>query len=135
MGTVNVDERDVCAGALLRSMGTARMEFAAGGQLRRVGHHAADRVQPLFSLCHVGQGAEQALCIGVGRISEQFILVAVLNDFAGIDYGDVVAGFGHDAQVMGDEQHGSIVLGLQVTDQFQDLSLDGYVQRGSRLVR
>ena len=44
-----------------------------------------------------------------------------LDDPAQVHNGDVVAGFGNDTQIVGDEQHGHLMFGLQFPDQLQDL--------------
>jgi hypothetical protein len=51
-----------------------------------------------------------------------------------LHHGDAVGDLGHDAEVVGDEDHPHALLALQLADQRQDLRLRGHVQRGGRLV-
>jgi hypothetical protein len=46
----------------------------------------------------------------------------------------LVGDLAHQAQVVADEQHAHAALGLQPRQQFQDLALDGHVQRRGGLV-
>lgn len=54
--------------------------------------------------------------------------IAGCDNFALTQHDDMVGDFGHDAEVVGDEQHVGSVFLLQVTDQFEDLQLCGHVK-------
>src|SRR5882672_9041165 len=55
-------------------------------------------------------------------------------NLARVENGHSVAGFRYDSHVMSDQNHGHSERFLEVFHQFQDLSLNGYVESGSRLV-
>ena len=59
---------------------------------------------------------------------------ALLDDLALAHDVDPVGHAAHDAEVVGDEQHGHAELALQRLQQLEDLRLDGDVERGGRLV-
>ena len=82
----------------------------------------------------VRDGAEQAHRVGVLRRGEQPGRRRLLDDLAGIHDGHVVAGLGHHAEVVGDEDDGRAGLGAQLGQQIEDLRLDGDVERRGRLV-
>ena len=65
---------------------------------------------------------------------KNLLLGAVLHNVAGVDDRHLVADLGHNAHVVGDQQHGGVVLFAQVGDQVQHLGLDGHIQRGGGLV-
>ena len=66
---------------------------------------------------------------------EQFTDGRAFNDFAGIHHGDLVAHFGDDAEIVGDQNDRSAACGLQLAHQIENLRLQGDIERGGRLVR
>ena len=52
----------------------------------------------------------------------------------GVHHRDVVGPPGHDAEVVGDEDHRHVPLALLRLEQVEDLRLHGHVERGGRLV-
>ena len=59
---------------------------------------------------------------------------AGFHDLAVIDDHDLVGDIGHHAEIVRDQQHRHVELGLQVAQQLQDLRLDRHVERRRRLV-
>ena len=68
------------------------------------------------------------------RIEENLLDITVFNDLSAVHDADAVGNVGNNAQVMSDVQRGEPKFLLQITDQLQDLSLNGNVQRSRRLV-
>ena len=60
---------------------------------------------------------------------------APLHEPPVVDHDDLVGHVRHHAEIVGDEEHRHVQLGLQVADELEDLRLDGHVQRRGRLVR
>ncbi len=65
---------------------------------------------------------------------EDLMGVAALDDLAAMHHADPLGHFAHDAEIVGDEQHGHVELGLEIEEKLQDLRLDGHVERRGRLV-
>jgi len=59
---------------------------------------------------------------------------ARLHDAPGVHHGDAIAGSGHDAQVVRDEDHCEAVLLLQLLEQPEVLRLDREIEARGRLV-
>ncbi len=68
------------------------------------------------------------------RVVEDLALRPHLDDAARVHDHDHVRDLGHDAQVVGDQDHGRVELVLQAVDQLDDLGLDRHVERGRWLV-
>ena len=79
--------------------------------------------------------AEQADGVGMLRAGEQFVDRRALDDLAGIHHRDLVADFGDDAEIVGDQDDRGAAGRLQFAHQVEDLRLQGDVERGGRLVR
>src|SRR5690606_3341707 len=60
---------------------------------------------------------------------------ADLHELAQIEDPDLITQVADHRQVMGDQQIGQLKSGLQVLEQIQNLSLNGYIQRRDRLVQ
>jgi hypothetical protein len=58
----------------------------------------------------------------------------LLDDFAGIHHADAIRDFGNDGKIVGNEDQPHVALGLQRREQVENLRLNGYIQRGGRLV-
>ena len=59
---------------------------------------------------------------------------AALDDLAVVHDAHPVGHLAHDAEIVGDEQHRHVELGLELEQQVEDLRLDGHVERRGRLV-
>ena len=62
---------------------------------------------------------------------EQFLDRRLFHLAAGIHHDDALRGFGHHAEIVGDQDHRRPELALQIEDNLEDLRLDGDVERGS----
>ena len=65
---------------------------------------------------------------------QHFALVAGLHLLPQLHDHHPVGDVGHHTKIMGDEQHAGPVFLLQFSDQLEDFSLSGHIQRGGRLV-
>jgi hypothetical protein len=80
-------------------------------------------------------GAQERLGVGMLGGAEDAFDGALFDDLALFHHADPVGQLAHDAEVMGDEQHGHAEPRLQLLEQRQDLRLHGDVERGRGLVR
>ena len=78
--------------------------------------------------------ADQAPRVRMLRVVEEVGDVALLDDLAGVHHRHPVAHLGHDAEVVGDQDHRGVRLALERPHEVEDLGLDRDVERGRRLV-
>ena len=88
------------------------MELAPLRKIGRVRHQALDGLETLGVLVQRGDRVEQPLGIGVGGVVKDVLQGAILHNFSRIHNGYLVAGLGHDAQIVGNEDHGGVELPL-----------------------
>ena len=74
------------------------------------------------------QRLEQAVGVGVRRLGQHLLGVALLDAAAGVHDDDVVRGLGDDREVVRDEDDRRAEILLQVVDEVEDLRLDGDVE-------
>ena len=80
------------------------------------------------------QRRQQSLGVGMSRGVVEVTPFGVLDHLAGVHHRDMVSHAGHDAEVMGDHDHGHGQFGLEALDELDDLRLHGHVERGGGLV-
>ena len=78
--------------------------------------------------------AQQPHRIGMARAVEHVVGVALFDQPRGIHHDDAVGVARDHAEIMRDDDQRDIELARQVLHQFEDLRLDGDVERGGRLV-
>ncbi len=108
---------------------------AAAGELpvqRR--HRAADGIERLLALAHIGQGIEQLAAVGMCGSGIEAVAPGLLDQLPGIHDGHAVGHVGDDAEIVGDQQDRHVHLLLQFLQQFQHLGLDGDIQCRGRFV-
>ena len=71
----------------------------------------------------------------MARFAEERRGRAAFDDLAGIHDHDPVAHLGHDAEIVGDQQHRHAELLLQPAQEFENLRLDRHIECRRRLVR
>ena len=81
-----------------------------------------------------GLGAQQFHRVGVTGVGEDRFGRAALDDLAVTHHADPVGDAAHDTQIVGDEQHRHVLGRLQPGKEFEDLGLDGDVERGGGFV-
>ncbi|MNI29456.1 hypothetical protein D3C73_832720 [compost metagenome] len=87
-----------------------------------------------FHGAQLRHGGQQRLGVAVARLGEHLFRRAFLDLVTAIHHQHAVGHFGHHAHVVGDEHHAHVHFFLQLTDQLQDLRLNGDVQRGGGFV-
>src|SRR5712691_4521702 len=118
-------------------------EFATGsegttlGEPDELGRLPLNRNKPavLSPCCQLGQRLQQGGRVRMRWLLEERLRRCLLDDVAGVHDGDAVTRLRDYAEVVGDEQDGHALLGLQLEEERQDLVLDSDVERGRRLVR
>ena len=130
-----LDERrrlGVAAGLCVRA---ARGEAAALRRVDEVGRAAGDGLQPgVARLVDLRDRPQQGLGVGHAHVAEQRGGGRLLDDLPGVHDRDVVGPPGHDAEVVGDEDHRHVALALLAGQQVEDLRLHRHVERRGRLV-
>ena len=139
-------QRAECPGAISRRRGSSRRQMSwqcrqRGWNLQPGGncHGLGTMPSIVLSLSALdwpssGRELEQAVRVGMQRVGEQLGHGGLLDHLRGVHHGHVVGHFGHDAQVVGDQQDRHAHLALQGPQQIQDLGLDGDVEGRGRLV-
>ena len=112
--------------------GAAGGECASGGEVGEEWWAAGNGGEAC--LAFAGETGEEGLGVGVLGVVEDVGGRAGFDDAAGIEDGDFVGHSGDDADVVGDEHDGGLVLGLEVADQAEDLGLEGDVEGGGGFV-
>src|SRR2546427_3812856 len=94
-----------------------------------------DHGQPPGTTLKLRPAKQQRPRVGVARRLEYLLDSPLFLDLAFTHYHHVVRDFAHEGEIVRDEQHRHAQPLLQRGDQFQDLLLDGHVERGRRFVR
>src|SRR5438552_12199383 len=94
-----------------------------------------DHGQPPGTTLKLRPAKQQRPRVGVARRLEYLLDSPLFLDLAFTHYHHVVGDFAHEGEIVRDEQHRHAQPLLQRGDQFQDLLLDGHVERGRRFVR
>ena len=121
----------------VHGVGAAGVEVAARRRRERAGHVALEDDATTGPLAHrVGHrhGRDQRLGVGMGRGVVDRRGRALLDHPAEVHHCDAFAHMAHDGQVVGDEEVGQALLGLEVGEQVDDLGLHGHVEGAHRLV-
>jgi hypothetical protein len=103
------------------------METTTGRRVYQVGYGAFDTAQGAL-LVQTRHGLQQGAGIRVFGRMEKIGHIGHLAKVAGIHDPHPVAGFGHHAEIVSDEQNGSNFGLLQPTQQIQNLGLNRYVE-------
>ena len=85
--------------------------------------------------CHrCAAAGEQSGGVGMARVAEHRLDVPLLHDPAAVHHGNAVGGFGDQAEVVGDQDHGGAGAPARRGEHLHHLRLDGDVERSGRLV-
>ena len=104
-------------------------------QVLDIHRHFAKRLEPFAGLqVEMRNGCHQALQVGMAGPAEYRLDRTRFHDLAMIDDHHFVRDIRHHAEIVRDQQHRHVELGLKVAQQLQDLRLDGDVERRRRLV-
>ena len=78
--------------------------------------------------------SQQALCIWVFWFGKDLINSRFLDNSSGIHYAYSIGNFGNDSKIMRDQQHCQFARLAKAVEQFENLCLDGDIQRSGRFV-
>ena len=134
MGLAYLEERRFCHKVDGQRMFVAGCKCISLDLVEQVRRGAVDGGQGLALGAQLRQRLQQRPGVGVPCVVEDLFHGAVLDDLARVHNGHAVGHVCHNAQVMGDVDDRHAQLFLQVTDQLQDLRLNGHVQCGGGLV-
>ena len=131
-----VDERRLLRVAALVGERAAIGEDAAGELRAEAREEAGDRVEPAVILADAAarDAAQEADRVRVARILKHRLDRAFLDEPARVEHADARAHLRDDAEVVADEEHRRVELGLQLRDEVEHLGLDRRVEPGRRLV-
>ena len=116
-------------------VGAARREAAAGRRAAQVGRQALDGLElDAARQVEPRDRAHQADRVRVRGLEEDVVGGALLDDARRIHHVHAVGVARHDAEIVRDDDQRDAEPARQVLHQFEDLRLDGDVERGGRLV-
>ena len=122
-------------GADRHAVTAAWRERAAGRQAQQVGRLSRDGFEALaLANVQARQRCEQALRVRHFRRVEYLRRVPVFDHVSAVHYEHVFADFGNHAQVVRDQNNSSARFALHFVHEFENLRLDGDIERGRRLV-
>ena len=78
--------------------------------------------------------AEQFAGVGMNCIIKNISCVAFFNDISGIHYCEFICYAGDNSEIVSNEYYSELIFLAQFLYKFEDLSLDGDVQCGSRFI-
>ena len=110
-------------------MFATRSECATRWRYLRRGHPAWNAAQLVWGGSDVGYGPNQALCVRVLRVAEQFLHRCFLDNLTRVHDGYSVGDGCDDREVVGDQEHCHLALALPVSQIFENLRLDRHVER------
>src|SRR5438477_11013274 len=120
--------------ALATRVRAARPERAAGRELRERRHHPLNLLEPLARSGIARNRIEQAARVGMPRYVEHVDGSALLDDATGIHHTDAVGQPGDDGQVVSNPDQRGVALPSELLHLVENLTLDGGVEGGGRLV-
>ena len=128
-------ERRLLGVAAVAGVRAAGRELAARRRVDEVRRPPGDRRQPrVRRVLELGDARHQRLGVGHPHVGEQRLRRRLLDDPPAVHHGDLVGVPGHDAEVVGDEDHRHVALPALLADEVEDLRLHGHVERRRRLV-
>jgi len=113
----------------------AGLEGAAGGHGLQRRDRAFDGFEGVGAIgFQVGHGVQETASVGVCRGAKNFVASSTFDYAAGIHHDHAGGDLRDHGEIVGDEEHGQAELGAQLSQQVEDLGLDGDVERGGGLV-
>ncbi|KAG1255749.1 hypothetical protein G6F68_010119 [Rhizopus microsporus] len=120
--------------AARQALPATRIERAARRNCVQARHAAIDLHQPVAMALQRRDRSHQPRRIWMARLVDHVRHRADLGYAARIHHRHAVSGFRNHAHVVRDQHHRRAVFAAQAFEQFDDLRLDGHVQRGGGLV-
>ena len=125
----DLPELGLLLGAFFTGVLAPGVEAAAGGRVHGAGHIALQHLLHGGNLrVGHGDGVQQGVGIRMGGAVKKVVLFSDFHDIAQIHDGDAVAKVLDHTEVVGDEDIGQVVFGLEVLHQVENLGLDGNIQ-------
>jgi len=122
--------------APFKGIRATRIEFAAGRQRKETRDHPLDRFQA--PACRVRSApwdrTHQPLGVRVQGMMKEIDYRRFLDHSPRVHAQHLFGKFGDDPKVMGDEENGRPDAFLKMFQQFEDLGLDGDIERGSGFI-
>ncbi len=113
----------------------ARLEAAARRRIGEVGRQPLDGLElGAARPVEPRHRAQQSHRVGMARPVEDFLRLTLLGDARRVHHDDAVGVARHHAEIVGDDDQRNVELARQILHQFENLRLDGDVERGGRLV-
>jgi hypothetical protein len=132
----NVGDGRLLGTAPLVGEGATISEDASGQIGSEAGQEPGNRVEPTVVLADAatGNAAEQPDRVRMTRVLEHRLDRPLLDEPAGVEDTYAGAHLGDDSEVVADEEHRRVQLGLELSDQIEHFRLDRRVETGRRLV-
>lgn len=135
MVLAKVVERWSILSAAVHGKLTSGSERAAGHRTWIGRYGTGDRSHSPAAPPEVWNGIHEPARVGMLRLVENIPGRSTFGHSPTVQHCQAVASLGNDTQVMGDQDYRYIKLYLKLSQQLQDLRLDGYIQGGGWLVR
>ena len=104
-------------------------------ELRRIINHIFDSRQSCAKITQSRNRLEQSTRVWMQRICEEFFDSSVFNHTACIHHANYICVFSNNTKIVRDQHHAHPLLALNFSKQFQNLCLNGDIERSRRLVR
>ena len=134
-GRDRLERRLFCATALVGERAAIRVD-AARDLCAQAREEPGDRVEPAVILADATawNTAKEPDRVRVPRILQHLLDGSFLHQSARIEHADAIAHLRDHAEVVADEEHCGVELGLQLCDEVENLCLDGRIEPGRGLV-
>ncbi len=137
LGPLDLSQLRVALAAAGLRLQAARMELTAGWRIKRTRDFSFQKdVFPLGFNLRIGNryGCKKRPGVGMKGIAIQIAPGGNFHDITQVHDGDPIADMPDHGQVVRDKKVRQIQLVLEFFQEIDDLSLNGYVQRGNRFV-
>ena len=108
---------------------TSRRKRTARWQVRQIRRQPGNLIELALLIRRIGHRSQKAARVRIARSLEQLGGRRLFEDLAGVHHDDVIGHAGDDTQVVCDQNDAGPRLSLQTLYEFQNLCLDGDVQR------
>ena len=104
-------------------------------ELRRIINHIFDSRQSCAKITQSRNRLEQSTRVWMQRICEEFFNSRVFHNSSGVHHADHICVFSNNTKIVCDQHHAHPLLALNFSKQFQNLRLNGDIERSRGLVR
>ena len=135
MRRTNLHQRGLVGDTSIERVRATLPEAASGRPIGGGRHCAGNRGETLLLRAEAGHGGQQPFGVGMRGPRKERLDRCLFNHAAGVHDDDARGHFGHDTKIVRDEQQGHATLGAHLTQQLEDLRLNGDVERRGWFVR